>query len=103
MLTGGCLCGAIRYRYQGTLGAAFNCHCSICRRSAGAPFLAWQTLNSADLTFDKGAPKYRYSTEQGRQNETPPRVDLYARDRLDWVARDGSLGHFDEMPPDWPL
>jgi len=42
-LTGGCLSGAIRDRYQGTLGAAFNCHCSICRRSAGAPFLAWQT------------------------------------------------------------
>ncbi len=61
-LTGGCLCGAIRYRYQGTLGAAFNCHCSICRRSAGAPFLAWQTLDSADLSVETGAHKYLHST-----------------------------------------
>ena len=133
-ITGGCLCGAIRYRYDGTLGAAFNCHCSICRRSAGAPFLAWMTLNSAGLTFDEGAPKYRHSTERGRRgfcpdcgtqlffvfddepeliystvashdrpNETPPKVDLYARDRLAWVVRDEALDRFDEMPPDWPL
>ncbi len=70
-LTGGCLCGAIRYRYEGAPGAAFNCHCSICRRSAGAPFLAWMTLNSAELTFDKGAPRYRHSSENGRRGFCP--------------------------------
>ncbi len=70
-LTGGCLCGSVRYRYDGALGAAFNCHCSICRRSAGAPFLAWMTLNSAELTFDKGTPKYRRSTKWGRRGFCP--------------------------------
>jgi hypothetical protein len=70
-LTGGCLCGAIRYRYEGALGAAFNCHCSICRRSAGAPFVAWMTLNRASLSFDKGTPKYRASTKDGRRGFCP--------------------------------
>ncbi len=133
-LTGGCLCGAVRYRYDGVPGAAFNCHCSICRRSAGAPFLAWMTLNSAGLTFEAGAPKYRHSSADGRRgfcpdcgtqlffvfdsdpehiystlgshdrpNETPPSADLYAGDRVPWVALDPASRHFDEMPPDWPL
>ncbi len=133
-LTGGCLCGAVRYRYEGKLGAAFNCHCSICRRAGGAPFVAWQTLNSAEVSFEAAAPKYRHSTENGRRgfcpdcgtqlffvfvdepeliystvashdrpNQTPPRVDLYEADRLDWVVRDEALDRFDAMPPDWPL
>ncbi len=48
-LEGGCLCGAVRYRYQGPLGGALGavtvCHCSQCRKAHGfacaaAPALA---------------------------------------------------------------
>ena len=37
--TGGCLCGAVRYR--ATVGPirAVNCHCGMCRRASGAAFL----------------------------------------------------------------
>ena len=38
-LTGGCLCGAVRYSYEGPLGGALGaitvCHCSQCRRAQG--------------------------------------------------------------------
>jgi hypothetical protein len=46
---GGCLCGAVRYRYDGPLGGALGvvtlCHCSQCRKlqgyaAAAAPGLA---------------------------------------------------------------
>jgi len=39
MLTGGCFCGAIRYEADGAPFRETNCHCSICHRTTGAPFL----------------------------------------------------------------
>jgi hypothetical protein len=36
-VTGGCLCGAVRYRVKGPVRAALSaCHCSQCRRHHGA-------------------------------------------------------------------
>ena len=33
--TGGCLCGAVRYRVMGPLREVVACHCQQCRRSSG--------------------------------------------------------------------
>ena len=33
--TGGCLCGAVRYRVDGPLDPVVACHCTQCRRSSG--------------------------------------------------------------------
>ena len=33
--TGGCLCGAVRYRVESPLGEAHACHCGQCRRQSG--------------------------------------------------------------------
>ena len=35
-LTGGCLCGGVRYEVQGELFFPGYCHCSLCRRWTGA-------------------------------------------------------------------
>jgi hypothetical protein len=35
MKTGGCLCGAVRYRVDGPLDPVVACHCTQCRRSSG--------------------------------------------------------------------
>lgn len=37
MLQGGCLCGAVRYRYAGSPKGVTVCHCAMCRRWHGAP------------------------------------------------------------------
>ena len=34
--TGGCLCGAVRYKISGELRGIVNCHCSKCRRFHGS-------------------------------------------------------------------
>jgi len=43
MITGGCLCGAVRWRALAQPKAVHHCHCSLCRRWTGAAFatLAW--------------------------------------------------------------
>ena len=35
MTTGGCLCGAVRYRVDGPLDPVVACHCTQCRRWTG--------------------------------------------------------------------
>jgi hypothetical protein len=36
VITGGCLCGAVRYELVGPIALVGHCHCSICRRHSGA-------------------------------------------------------------------
>ncbi len=55
--TGGCLCGAVRYRITAKPIAAYYCHCSMCRRnSGGGMFLASATVSIEGFTFTKGKP-----------------------------------------------
>ena len=39
--TGGCLCGAVRYRASQTPDYARYCHCGMCRKVSGAPFTGY--------------------------------------------------------------
>ena len=40
-LAGGCFCGSIRYQAGSSPLSATNCHCTMCRRATGAPFVTW--------------------------------------------------------------
>lgn len=55
--TGRCHCGAIRYQLTGEPRSVALCHCSDCRRSAGAPFVHWAMFPEAALTVLAGTPK----------------------------------------------
>jgi hypothetical protein len=46
--TGGCLCGAVRYRVRGELRGVIACHCSQCRRTSGH-FAAMTSAPSANI------------------------------------------------------
>ncbi len=37
-ITGGCLCGRVRYEYAGEIGPANYCHCADCRHATGSAF-----------------------------------------------------------------
>ncbi|MEO0766288.1 MAG: GFA family protein [Pseudomonadota bacterium] len=41
VLTGGCLCGHIRFEAKGLPEAPHTCACGMCRRHSGAPLVAW--------------------------------------------------------------
>jgi hypothetical protein len=50
-LTGGCLCGAVRYQISAKPIAAANCHCRTCQKAVGAPHLAIMFVPASALTI----------------------------------------------------
>src|SRR5207253_10757975 len=50
-VTGGCFCGAIRYRVTAVPRDVAHCHCRICRRTTASPFVTWATFPTAALGF----------------------------------------------------
>jgi hypothetical protein len=67
-LTGGCLCGAVRYELSGATQIEFSCHCRECQYvSGGAPSHVIVML-SKDVTITKGRPKeYWTVSAKGRR------------------------------------
>ena len=65
---GGCLCGAVRYRIAGPLPNVAHCHCSMCRRASGAPFVTWAVVPADAFKFVAGEPAmYRSSPDSERR------------------------------------
>ena len=54
MLQGGCLCGALRYQTHSMPFDADHCHCSQCRKSAGAVVMSWMDFNTEQVTWLQG-------------------------------------------------
>ena len=55
MLTGGCRCGAVRYEAEVDDPDRHGlCHCEDCRRSAGAPAVAWLAVPKDGFTVSRG-------------------------------------------------
>ena len=55
-MTGGCLCGAVRFRAKAAPLHSTVCYCQYCRRAFGAQSVAWLTFKSSDFGHDKGEP-----------------------------------------------
>ncbi len=61
--TGGCLCGAVRYRASGKLLGACHCHCEKCRRHSGAVFLSAIGFAEDSVVWTEEEPSRFYSSE----------------------------------------
>ena len=49
-LSGGCLCGGVRYRIDGECRQVVNCHCENCRRTHGH-YAAYTAVDKSALTL----------------------------------------------------
>jgi hypothetical protein len=54
-LAGGCQCGAVRYRVIGEPIGANICHCRMCQKASGSPFMAFTGVRIADFVVTSGA------------------------------------------------
>jgi hypothetical protein len=60
--TGQCLCGAIRYEFDGDPAMTGVCHCRNCQRQAGSAFSTLAGVPKSSFRFTAGEPKlYRDS------------------------------------------
>jgi hypothetical protein len=91
VLTGSCVCGCIRYELHSRPFDAGYCHCSLCRRSSGAPVVAFATLPFDDFVITSGQPRRRRSSEFGERwfcgdcgTQLAMRVD-YQPDTIDFT------------------
>ena len=64
---GQCHCGAIHYSMPVAVEHHALCHCSDCRRHAGAPLVGWGLVRQEALEL-KGTPKVYASSEHGRRH-----------------------------------
>ena len=63
-----CLCGTVSYEITGSLKAVGHCHCSKCRKSHGAAFATWATINPDQFRWTSGAEFVQgYSSSSGRE------------------------------------
>jgi len=105
-LEGGCLCGAIRYRLESEPFEAGYCHCSICRRVAGAPVLAFATVPLADFVITGNPRRWRSSNFGERWfcthcgTQLAMRVD-HQPDTIDFTI--ASLDSPERVPPDFHI
>ncbi len=66
-LTGGCLCGAIRYTVDQPISELRACHCTHCQKASGTGASINAMLPASSLTITKGKPKlYEDTAQSGR-------------------------------------
>lgn len=66
MLEGGCHCRQVRYQVDGPTAHVAICHCSDCRRHAGAPMVSWAAVKTDQLEVTGELATY-HSSEHGRR------------------------------------
>ncbi|MCF8197456.1 MAG: GFA family protein [Sulfuritalea sp.] len=55
MIEGSCLCGGVRYEYDGDIEEISICHCSQCRKAQGSAFAPVSPVDSARFKLISGA------------------------------------------------
>jgi hypothetical protein len=92
--TGGCQCGAVRFRIQGELKDPSICHCRMCQKAFGNFYAPLVSVGDAEFAWTRGTPKYFQSSNHVKRGfcgncGTP----------LSYEAPDGvglAIGAFDE-------
>ena len=101
-ITGGCQCGAVRYRSDAVMENAHLCHCRMCQKAVGNIFAALVAAPKDDFKWTRGTPaRWRSSenVERGfcRTCGTPLFYDDLTSDRLGITI--GSLDNPAAFPP----
>lgn len=89
-VTGGCLCGRIRYEAEVFLRNGYICHCTICQKSTGQPAEITVPIKAGSLKYSGAEPKFYVSSEYGKRGfcaECGSRIVWQAsRSEDDWLT-----------------
>ena len=62
-ITGGCQCGAVRYRVATGLTNPHLCHCRMCQKAAGNYFMPLAGAPRAEIAITRGEPGWFHSSD----------------------------------------
>ena len=100
-VTGGCLCGAIRYESTEPPNWVVCCHCRICQQAYGGLFGIGLEFPGKAFRYTKGEVTYYQSSSWAKRGFCAkcgsPVAHVY-KDDPDLIVLIGSLDH----PEDWP-
>src|SRR4029077_9281282 len=95
-VTGGCQCGAVRYRLSMQPQRTHFCHCRMCQRAVGNVFAALTGVHKDKLEWTQGAPAFFASSSLAQRGfcakcGTPL---TFAYNEAEWIYV--TLGSLDE-------
>ena len=100
--SGGCQCGAVRYRISGALGRAGICHCRMCQKAFGSFGAALVSVDRERLSWTRGIPsEFRSSAIVSRGFCSNCGTPLYMQEDGDTVIEIaiGTLDDPNAVPP----
>ena len=106
-MNGRCQCGDIKYRVTGPSIFVEYCHCESCRRSSGAPLVAWAAFAPSQFEIEVGNPTAYNSSETvvrtfcGRCGTSLTLVDQRFADEI--YVSVVSLDEPESAPPDFHI
>lgn len=68
VFTGGCQCGAVRYRLDRRPEGVHVCHCRMCQKAVGGPFAVICPVPKSAFVVTRGALDYFMSSDVGRRS-----------------------------------
>lgn len=74
MLMGSCLCGSVRYRYEGLAETLSMCHCRRCQKAQGSAFVAVVPMATEAFTLLAGEQAL------GRFESSPGKFRVFCRE-----------------------
>lgn len=92
--SGGCQCGAARFRVEGALGRASVCHCRMCQKAFGAFYAPLVNVGDAKLVWTRGEPRRFRSSNHVRRGFCAECGTPLTYEAPDGVAL--AIGAFDE-------
>ena len=103
-VTGGCLCGAIRYESTEAPNLVGFCHCRMCQKAYGNLFAVFADFPGEGFRYTRGEPTYHRSSEIATRGFCPecgtPIVFQYDGSAGPAIMV-GSLDHPEDWPPTW--
>ena len=70
-ITGGCQCGAVRYRVDVELSNPHLCHCRMCQKAAGNYFMSLASAPREKIVITRGNPAWFHSSDIVRRGFCP--------------------------------
>jgi hypothetical protein len=98
--SGGCQCGAVRFRVEGTLGEASVCHCRMCQKAFGSFYAPLVSVRGTRLEWTRGQPSYFRSSnhvKRGFCNRCGTPLTFTAPDGIALAI--GAFDHPEEIAP----